>query len=81
MGQFGNASKRRDINEWARLRRQSWSNDEEAEGAFSETGVRLEDTKENRVPEPHVAQLQERHSHCVVWLHPPVDTLQMYLIM
>lgn len=69
MGKPRKASKRRNINKWARLGRQGWSKDAEAEGTFSEKGVCQADTEKNRVTEPHVAQLQEHHSRCTVWLH------------
>lgn len=52
------ASKRRDINEWARLGRQRWSKDAEAEEGFSENGVCLAGLEKNRVTEPRVTQLQ-----------------------
>lgn len=69
MGKPRKASKRRNINKWARLGRQRWPKDAEAKGAFSEKGVCQADTEKNRVTEPHVAQLQEHHSRCVVRLH------------
>lgn len=69
MGKPRKASKRRNINKWARLGRQRWPKDAEAKGDFSEKGVCQADTEKNRVTEPHVAQLQEHHSCCVVRLH------------
>lgn len=69
MGKPRKASKRRNINKWARLGRQRWSKDAEAEGAFSEKGVCQADTEKNRVTEPQVASSRST-IHTVLYGYP-----------
>lgn len=54
----GKVSKRRDINDGARLARQRESKHAEAERALSQNGVCLAGMEESHVTELHVAQLQ-----------------------